>query len=125
MQQQDKKITHADLPWFEHYIQLPRSEDYAHVIYNETDGNIAQMEWVPFPLSSRRTGTSREANAKFIVKCVNSHEELLQALREAIWFIDHVMGKEKRIDWGKSFNIDWARINTALIQIHKVETLLK
>ena|SRR5688572_2379893 len=48
-----------------------------------------------------------------------ANEELITAVTEAQWFVDHVMGKEKRIDWGKSYNIDWARLNTALIAINK------
>jgi hypothetical protein len=47
---------------------------------------------------------------------------MTEAITESKWFIDHVMGKEKRIDWGKSYNIDWARLNTALIAINKVKT---
>jgi len=47
--------------------------------------------------------------------------EMNNAVTEAKWFIDHVMGKEKRIDWGRSFNIDWARINTAMITIDKAK----
>lgn len=48
-----------------------------------------------------------------------SNDEMAAALIEAKWFIDHVMGKEKRIDWGRSFNIDWGRVNTAMITIHR------
>jgi hypothetical protein len=53
-------------------------------------------------------------------KLKKSNEELTAAVIEAQWFVDHVMGKEKRIDWGKSYNIDWARLNAALITISKV-----
>lgn len=48
-----------------------------------------------------------------------SNDEMSAALIEAKWFIDHVMGKEKRIDWGLSYNIDWGRVNTAMIAIDR------
>jgi hypothetical protein len=48
--------------------------------------------------------------------------ELTEAVNEAKWFVDHVMGKEKRIDWGKSFSMDWGRVNTALITINRIKT---
>lgn len=50
-----------------------------------------------------------------------SNEELTKAVIEAQWFVDHVMGKEKRIDWGRSYNIDWEHLNLALIAIHRVK----
>lgn len=62
-----------------------------------------------------------EANANLIALAPT----IFNALKEAKWFIDHIMGKEKRIDWGNSFNMDWFHVNNALIEIdqaiYKVE----
>lgn len=46
-------------------------------------------------------------------------DELKQGIINAQWFIEHVMGKEKRVDWGNTFNIDWGRVNTALISVSR------
>lgn len=49
------------------------------------------------------------------------NEQLRKAVVEAKWLIDHIMGEKKRIDWGKSFNIDWKRLNEAMIVIERVK----
>ena len=60
---------------------------------------------------------------KILMDKIKSLEDDLKgkdkALLEAKWFVDHVMGNEKRVDWGKSFNMDWERVNTAMIEIHR------
>lgn len=60
-----------------------------------------------------------EEKAAFIVRACNDYEQMKKSLIEAQWFIDHVMGKEKRVNWGDTFNIDWGKVNTALIEISK------
>lgn len=35
------------------------------------------------------------------------------------WFVDHIMGKEKRVDWGNTFGVDWGRVNSTLIEMEK------
>ena len=45
--------------------------------------------------------------------------EMLAALEGMKWFVDHIMGKEKRVDWGKTFDMNWMGINEALINLEK------
>ena len=56
-------------------------------------------------------------------RTIEEQKILEHGIREAQWFIDHVMGKEKRVDWGNTFSIDWGRVNTALIDISKAAQL--
>jgi len=58
-------------------------------------------------------------------RITEENERLREGVIEAKWFVDHVMGKEKRVDWGKTFNIDWGHLNTALISIQKAFNLIK
>lgn len=44
-------------------------------------------------------------------------EELVAAVKSAEWFINHVMGDKKRVDWGNTFDMDWAGVNDALLKI--------
>ena len=44
-------------------------------------------------------------------------EKLEEAVKLADWFADHIMGKQKRVDWGKSFDVDWGKVNVTFIKI--------
>ncbi len=49
------------------------------------------------------------------VALFEASEELLKTVKEAQWLRDHIMGKEKRVNWGDTFDIDWGRLNNAFI----------
>jgi hypothetical protein len=46
-------------------------------------------------------------------------KELIEALKKAQWLHRHILGKEKRVDWGKTFDVNWIGVNDALLSIDK------
>lgn len=44
-------------------------------------------------------------------------ETLRTGVQDAKWLIDHIFDKKKRVNWGQTYDIDWGRMNTALINI--------
>lgn len=56
-----------------------------------------------------------EANANLIAMA----PELLEALKGMKWFVDHIMGKEKRVDWGNTFDINWMAVNENLVKMER------
>ena len=64
--------------------------------------------------------TTSDAQGAAEIQLAQMHGlETLSALKEMKWFVDHVMGRKKRVDWGKTFDIEWGRVNSALIKMEK------
>lgn len=101
-------------------------------------GERGPRAWKPgrFICSSRAVKNGVEAanfknNFEFIAASANITTPMIEhiraleeenarlrgALEKAKWFIDHVMGKEKRVDWGRTFDIDWGKVNSALLAV--------
>ncbi len=59
------------------------------------------------------------ACAKELAHRYNCYNELLAAVKEAQWLREHIMGEKKRIDWGNTFDMDFARMNHAFIAFDK------
>lgn len=57
-----------------------------------------------------------ESIAEKNVSLIAAAPDLLEALEEARWLRDHIMGDKKRIDWGNSFDVDFGRMNDAFIK---------
>lgn len=45
--------------------------------------------------------------------------KMREALTKAKWLHDHIMSEKKRVDWGKTFDIDWGKVNDTLIAVDK------
>ena len=45
------------------------------------------------------------------------NKKLREALEKAQWFHQHIMGEKKRVNWGATFDIDWVKVNDALISV--------
>lgn len=60
---------------------------------------------------------------------VNKLEDELSQVKKAVyradWFIDHIMGEKKRVNWGETFDINWGEVNLALIEVSKAAQLLR
>lgn len=54
-----------------------------------------------------------KANAKLIAQA----PDLLRALEGMKWFVDHIMGDQKRVDWGNTFDMDWGKINEVFLDM--------
>lgn len=90
------KATHTPLPWAAErdlpHNRMPR-------VHSSADGSLI--------CECGNMGTTPdqwEANAAFIVRAVNSHHDLIEALREArkiIGGIDDYMKRPSRGDWGE------------------------
>lgn len=53
-----------------------------------------------------------------VVDIVIASPDILKSLESMKWFVDHIMdAKAKRVDWGKTFGLDWERINDTLIEL--------
>jgi len=77
-----EKMKHTDTPWKEdleacvNEIKLVGANgDYVCTI--ETEGNFDEP-----------SGINNSANAEFIVRCCNSHDELVKALRDLLYLFD-------------------------------------
>lgn len=74
---------HTPTPWATEY-RKGQNSFYGQDIYEAATGEtIATAAWYPVALSDTHTTTNREANAAFIVKAVNCHDDLVAALEEA------------------------------------------
>jgi cysteine sulfinate desulfinase/cysteine desulfurase-like protein len=73
------QVQHTPTPWF---INGPNHIGHISVA-SERDGAVAEMVW--HHVEGRRFPV--EANADFIVRAVNSHDDLLAALEEARAFL--------------------------------------
>lgn len=78
----------------------------------DTNGIIAE---IPDSYASGNN-EKREANARLIATAPDMYD----AVKEAQWLARHIMGKEKRIDWGKTFDVDFARMNEAFMKFDAV-----
>lgn len=112
------KVKHTPTPWVldkENGVRLPthiRTEDgyaIADVCRHYSSLSLEELS----------------ANAAFMVEAVNNHEALLDIAKEAIWLMQHIMGKKKRIDWGKTFDVDFGHMNDAFIKFEKIRRALK
>lgn len=57
---------------------------YATQVYDSEGEAICTMEWYGVKTDERTTSSFREGNAKYIVKCWNMHDELLESLELAL-----------------------------------------
>lgn len=48
-----------------------------------------------------------------------------QLVDDWVWFMGHVFGKKKRVDWGTTFDVDWGRINAFLLKMSRLENARK
>lgn len=53
------------------------------------------------------------------------NQKMKEALLKADWLHDHIFGKAKRVDWGKTFDINWGKINEALMSVSQAVARFK
>lgn len=91
---------HTPGPWG-HYERLSASENHRGYVltaptHKPSSRRIAIGELLPMDSD----GNEGRANAEFIVRAVNSHELMVEALREAgTWISDHVPSMEAIPQW--------------------------
>lgn len=98
---------HTLLPW--------KHEPGTPFIIRDSGLIIADFFNDKCPLPENPFGVG-EANAAFAALACNSHYELVEAVKEARWLGGHIMGKEKRINWGDTFDIDFGRMNEVFLK---------
>jgi hypothetical protein len=70
---------HTPTPWETSYRERSNGS-YGQDIYDSNGATIATCEWYSVPTPTGFV-TNRTANAEFIVRAVNSHQQLVEALR--------------------------------------------
>jgi hypothetical protein len=83
---------HTPTPWETSYRERSNGS-YGQDIYDSNGATIATCEWYSVPTPTGFV-TNRTANAEFIVRAVNSHQALVEALRHAINIIDLHVGRD-------------------------------
>jgi len=79
-------MEHTKLPWsYEH--RKKKNGMYSTEVFCNEGQTIATLAWYSIPTDNGFT-TNREANAAFIVKACNCHDELLKAAKEALSIIE-------------------------------------
>lgn len=73
------KMGHTATPWATEYQRRPDGS-FGQDIFDYTGERIATCAWYPVSLLDGATATNREANADFIVRAVNSHDDILAEL---------------------------------------------
>lgn len=99
------------------HTPTPWKIDEEYILHDETTvGQLwAEGSWSPVPGTSIPTFDEMQANAAFIVKAVNVHDELVYALESAKKIIDYLAEHEGRFfdDFDSEMGLQ-GRINAAL-----------
>lgn len=77
----DTKLKSTPTPWFQDHRE-DTGGMYNTEIFDAKGVTIATLTWYPVKEKNGDISTAREANAALIVRAVNTHAELIEALKE-------------------------------------------